>query len=69
MIEKVFLQHPRSVGETYLKHMAFALGFFWALARAAAAALTHAFIPRLCEHTASKIVRDLELRSRSRRVG
>ena len=67
MLQKMFLSHPRKVNETYLGHAAFALRFAGALGLACAAALVHAVIPALCEHTASRIVRDLEARTRSRR--
>lgn len=67
MLQNMFLEHPRRVGESYPGHARVALGFSGALALAAAAALVHAVIPALCEHTASGIIRDLEARTRSRR--
>lgn len=54
-----FKAHPESVGETYLGHMVFALRFSSKLLVASGAALVHAFIPALCETTASRHVRDL----------
>ncbi|MEO0487180.1 MAG: DUF6356 family protein [Pseudomonadota bacterium] len=54
-----FTAHPASVGESYFGHARFALGFcFWLLV-AAGAALVHAAVPRLCETTASTILRRL----------
>lgn len=67
MLRHLFLDHPRHVGESYFGHMRFALGFAGALAVAAMAAVVHAVVPALCEHTASGIVRDLESRTRGRR--
>lgn len=54
-----FQAHPASVGETYFGHMRFALRFSGKLFVAGGAALVHAFIPPLCETTASRAVKDL----------
>lgn len=56
MIAKLFLTHPRGVGESYFQHMAVALSFAGWLAAAAGAALIHALIPGLFERTARRIV-------------
>ena len=58
-IVAVFLDHPATVNETYLGHMRFALGFCFWMTVAAGAALIHAFIPALCETTASRILKRL----------
>ena len=58
-LKSLFLDHPTAVEESYLGHMAFALRFFAALTVAAGAALLHAFLPFLCERTASRIVKNL----------
>lgn len=62
----LFLAHPRSVGESYLGHLAFALWFAGRLAAAAAAALCHAVLPFTCERTASTIIAELYERTRDR---
>jgi hypothetical protein len=62
MVATLFLDHPASVNETYFGHMRFALGFAFWLGVAAAAALVHAFIPALCETTASRILKRLHAR-------
>lgn len=62
----LFLDHPRSVGESYLQHMGFALWFSGSLLAAAGAALVHAFVPCLCEKTASRIVARLYDRTHKR---
>lgn len=54
-----FKNHPHSVGETYFGHMGFALRFSVKLFLAGGAALVHAFIPPLCETTASRMVKEL----------
>ena len=59
MFDKLFLRHPRSVGESYLEHMAAALGFAGRLALAALAGVIHALVPALCERTGSRIVAEL----------
>lgn len=52
-----FTSHPASVGESYLEHFAFAMRFSFRLSVASTAALIHAFIPALCETTASRQIR------------
>jgi len=59
MMTRVFLEHPRSVDESYLQHAGFALRFAGRLFAAAFAALAHALIPVLFERTASRAVADL----------
>ena len=55
-LERLFLDHPRSVGESYLEHSAFAFRMALRLLAAGAAALVHAIVPCLCETTASRII-------------
>lgn len=62
----LFLDHPATVNETYFEHMRFAFSFAFWLGAAAVAALVHAFIPALCETTASRILRRLTARMESR---
>lgn len=59
IIARVFLDHPATVNETYFGHMRFAFGFAFWLGIAAIAALVHAFVPALCETTASRILKTL----------
>ncbi len=58
-IRELFTSHPASVGETYGEHMRVALSFAGPLAKAAGAALVHAFLPFLFATTASLTVRRL----------
>lgn len=67
MFQRIFLAHPATVDETFLQHMAFALGFAASLFAAAAAALVHAIIPCLFEKTAGNIIRRLHARIENRR--
>jgi hypothetical protein len=66
MITRIFLDHPAKVDETFFEHMAFALKFAGLLFAAAGAALVHAFIPCLCEKTASGIIAKLYERTHNR---
>lgn len=65
-LNALFLEHPRSVGESYVEHTAFALWFSAQLALAAAAALCHAILPFTCEKTASTIIAKLYERTHNR---
>ena len=66
MIDRVFLDHPRSVEESYLEHARFAGGFSLRLFAAAGAALVHALIPCLFEKTASRMIADMYGRTHNR---
>lgn len=48
-----FVEHPRSVGESYLEHMGSALGFSWRLLAAAFCCAAHALLPGLFKCSAS----------------
>ncbi|WP_332764536.1 DUF6356 family protein [Phenylobacterium sp.] len=69
MLERVFTDHPRSVGETYRQHQRVALGFAWRLAGAAAACAIHALIPALLQTHASRTITDLHSRMVAHRRG
>jgi hypothetical protein len=56
MFGRLFLAHPREVGESYGEHQRVALGFAVRLLGAAAACLVHALIPGLCTRTASRAI-------------
>ncbi|MGB0967171.1 MAG: DUF6356 family protein [Halocynthiibacter sp.] len=66
MIDKVFLDHPRSVEESYLEHAAFAGKFSFRLFLAASAALVHAVIPCLFEKTASTMIAEMYAKTHNR---
>lgn len=59
VLDSVFLDHPRTVDETYAEHAAFAGRFAGRLVLAAGAAAVHAVVPCLFEKTASRMVADL----------
>ncbi len=64
-----FLDHPRSVGETYWQHMRMALHFSLHLGAATVCAAIHAFAPGLFPRTASRIVTNLHRRMNVERRG
>lgn len=56
MFTRLFLEHPRSVGESYLEHQRHALGFGFSLLLAALACFVHAIVPGLCVRTGSTAI-------------
>lgn len=66
VIERLFLSHPRSVGESYFQHQRVALSFALPLLSAGLAALAHALVPAVCERTAGDIIRGLHARLEKR---
>ncbi|MDW4497843.1 DUF6356 family protein [Sulfitobacter sp. D35] len=66
MFQRIFLDHPATVDESYFQHMAFAARFALSLFAAAGAALVHAVIPCLFEKTASGIINRLHHRMHNR---
>lgn len=59
MFSRLFLDHPREVGESYLHHAGAASSYGFRLLKAAMAAFVHALIPALCKTTASDCVCDM----------
>jgi hypothetical protein len=66
-LERLFTEHPASVGESYVEHMGVALSFAGPLLVAGLAALVHAILPFLCVTTASGTVKRLQARMLNRR--
>ena len=63
---RIFVDHPRSVDETYFQHLRFAGWFAARLLMAGGAALIHAIIPCLFEKTASRLISEMHARLTSR---
>lgn len=59
MIGKLFLDHPRTVGETYVEHMRVAGSFGLAMIAGGAKALVHAVLPTAYETAGSDTIRRL----------
>jgi hypothetical protein len=53
---RLFVEHPRSVGESYLEHQRHALGFGFSLLLASLACFVHAIVPGLCVRTGSTAI-------------
>ncbi|SDD03039.1 hypothetical protein SAMN05444678_10852 [Sphingomonas sp. YR710] len=68
MLDRYFLAHPRSVGESYGEHMGQALFFARHLLLGGVACLVHAFLPFLFERTGSGRVAMLHDRMITNRV-
>jgi len=58
-VHNMFIEHPKSVDETYFEHLRFASSFALGLFIAGSAAIIHAIIPSLCEKTASNKIKEL----------
>lgn len=59
MLGKLFVDHPRTVGETYEEHWLVAMRFGVLMLLAGMAAVVHAFIPGLFVRTGSDLVKKL----------
>ena len=66
MLQRWFLEHPRSVGETYFEHHRTALSFSASLLSAGAKCFIHAFIPCLFQQSASRSIAVLHDRMNKR---
>lgn len=74
MWDRLFSEHPRSVGETYLQHMGMAGRFGARMITAGAACLVHGLLPFLFTKTGSRAINELYRRmvthrARNVRVG
>ena len=52
-LKRLFVDHPREVGEGYFEHMAVAARVGFRLARLSGAAFMHAIVPGLCKTAVS----------------
>ncbi|MDG2522950.1 DUF6356 family protein [Caulobacter segnis] len=62
MFNRLFRDHPASVGETYFEHMGVAVSFGSAMLVGSIACFVHALIPGLCTRTGSGVVTKLHRR-------
>jgi hypothetical protein len=62
MLKRLFVEHPASVGESYLEHMGVAASFGGAMFLGSLACFVHAVFPGLCVKTGSGIVTTLHRR-------
>ena len=56
MLQRLFIDHPASVGESYGEHLRASLRTAGRLAVAAAACALHALVPGLCKTTGSTAI-------------
>lgn len=68
LLAKIFLDHPRSVGETYHQHLACATRYGIRLTGAGLACLIHAVAPFLFKDTASGVVMGMSRELADRRA-
>jgi hypothetical protein len=59
MIDRIFLQHPREVGEGYFAHLRVAGSFGLAMVWGGLKAMVHAVFPNLCVTSGSDTIRRL----------
>ncbi len=62
MIKRAFTEHPSSVGESYLQHLACAFGFSLKMIGGGIACLLHGLLPFLFVRTGSKCIDELHHR-------
>lgn len=65
-LQRLFLDHPRSIGEGYLEHARVAGRFGAEMVTGGLACLVHAAVPGLFARTASERVKSLYAQMRSR---
>ena len=62
MFDRVFLDHPRAVGESYVEHAGVAMRVGATMVVAGAACLVHGLVPALFTRTGSDAIRRLHAR-------
>lgn len=68
MIQRLFLDHPRSVGESYGQHFKVASRVGVMMIGGGLAALVHAIVPSFCKTTGSRMIRRLNAQLQGRRA-
>ena len=68
MFKRLFVDHPASVGESYVEHMGVAASFGAAMFVGSLACFVHAVFPGLCVKTGSGVVTTLHRRMVTHRV-
>jgi hypothetical protein len=61
MLKQLFIDHPKSVNETYIQHFFTAMSFSMKLFKAAIACFIHALVPGFCIKTGSKAITELHI--------
>lgn len=68
MLKRLFIDHPKSVNETYIQHFFTSMSFSMKLLKAALACFIHALVPGLCIKTGSKAITALHVKMVTFRV-
>jgi Family of unknown function (DUF6356) len=68
LLRQAFLEHPKSVGETYLVHQRQAFGFGLSMIAGGLACLVHGLVPSMFLHTGSETISRLHTRMAVRRT-
>ena len=56
MLAKLFIEHPRTVGESYFEHLAAAFTIAWRLFAAAVKCVVHGLVPGLYKTAGSDAI-------------
>lgn len=67
VVDRIFIEHPRALGESYWEHQRRALHFGTSMATAGLACIIHALIPAVFARTASTQVQRLHDEMHARR--
>jgi hypothetical protein len=66
LLRQIFLEHPESVGETYLAHQRHAFGFGLSMIAGGLACLVHGLVPSMFLRTGSETISRLHSRMAGR---
>ena len=58
-IDRLFIEHPRAIGESYTEHFGIAAGVGWAMLTGGLACFVHALVPNLFQRTGSSTIKRL----------
>ena len=59
MFARLFVDHPRTVGENYFEHMGASFGVAWKLISAGSKCIVHGLVPGLCKTSGSDAIMSL----------
>jgi uncharacterized protein DUF6356 len=59
IFQRLFVEHPSEVGESYFHHMGASGRYGFRLLKAAMCAFTHAVVPAMCKTSASDCVKEM----------
>lgn len=66
-LQRLFTEHPASVGETYSQHLRVAMGFAFRMVAGGCACFLHALFPFAFQHTGSDCIDSLHAEMTARR--